>query len=60
MNNITDLLDLEDNDATITNITIEESTKLITLKTSTKQSFCPVCGFRMHSRGIRTRKVSVA
>ena len=57
MNSITDLLDLEDNDVTITDITVEGSTKLITLETSAKQSFCPLCGFRMHSRGIRTRKV---
>ena len=57
MNSITDLLDLEDNDVTITDITIQGSTKLITLETSAKQSFCPLCGFRMHSRGIRTRKI---
>ncbi|MBP3818815.1 MAG: hypothetical protein J6H31_11005 [Butyrivibrio sp.] len=42
MNIITDLPGLEDNDVIIANITIEESTKSITLKASTKQSFCPV------------------
>ena len=58
MNSITELLDLEDSDIFISDIQIEDTRKLITLETHLTSHFCPSCGFRMHSRGIKTRTIS--
>ena len=58
MNSITELLDLEDSDIFISDIQIEGTRKLITLETHLTSHFCPSCGFRMHSRGIKTRTIS--
>ena len=58
MNSITDLLDLEDSDIQITSVQVEGSRKLITLESPPVPHFCPSCGFRMHSRGIKTRTIS--
>ena len=58
MNSITELLDLEDTDITITDITIEGQKKIITLETPAVAHYCPSCGFRMHSRGIKTRTIN--
>ena len=53
MNSITELLDLEDADIIISDISIEGSVKTLTLETRPSVRFCPVCGFRLHSKGIR-------
>ncbi len=58
MNSITDLLDLEDNDVTITSIDIQGQTKVLTLETPPTAHFCPVCGFRMYSRGVKERTIN--
>lgn len=58
MNDITTLLELEDPSITIEDISIEGRVKTITLSTPPEIRFCPECGFRMHSRGIRTRNVN--
>lgn len=58
MNSITKLLDLEDADITISDISIEGTVKTLTLETKLTRHFCPVCGFRMHSRGIKNRKIN--
>jgi transposase len=58
MNNITDLLDLEDTDIIISDIQIQGQTKTITLETPPIAHFCPSCGFRMHSRGIKKRTIN--
>lgn len=55
MNNITELLVLEDSDITISDIIIEGQTKTIILETPPTVRYCPTCGFRMHSRGSRTK-----
>ena len=49
MNSITDLLDLEDANISISSIDIEGQTKTIYLETALEAHFCPCCGFRMHS-----------
>lgn len=49
MNNITDLLDLEDSDIKISDIIIEGQTKTLIIETPPVASYCPICGFRMHS-----------
>ena len=43
---------------TISDTTIEGQTKFITLETAPSIHFCPICGFRMHSKGLHTRKVN--
>lgn len=53
MNSITDLLDLEDNDVIISNINVQGQTKVLTLETPPTAHFCPVCGFRLYSRGVK-------
>lgn len=58
MNSITDLLDLEDADLFISDTSIEGNVKTLTLETHLTNHYCPCCGFRMHSRGIKTRKIN--
>lgn len=58
MNNITQLLDLEDSEIVISESFIEGTRKILVLETPPSARFCPCCGFRMHSRGIRKRKIS--
>lgn len=58
MNTITELLNLEDSDIYISDIKIEEAQKIITLGTHPTIHFCPQCDFRMHSRGIKQRKIN--
>lgn len=58
MYNITDLLNLEDTNLNITSIISEGTVKTITIETDVTSHYCPCCGFRMHSRGIRQRKIS--
>lgn len=58
MNSITDLLNLEDSNIIVTDIMIENSRKTLVLETRSEAHFCPSCGFRMHSRGIKKRTIS--
>lgn len=58
MNSITELLNLEDADIFISDITISGTKKILTLETHPIIHFCPICGFKMHSRGIKTRTVN--
>ena len=58
MNSITDLLDLEDADITITDIQILGQTKTLFLESKPVAHYCPSCGYKMHSRGINQRKIN--
>lgn len=58
MNSITDLLDLEDADIFISDISISGTQKILTLETRPETHFCPICGFKMHSRGLKTRTIN--
>ena len=58
MNHIITFLGLEDTSLTIEDISTEGCVKTITLSTPPEVRFCPRCSFRMHSRGIRTRKIN--
>ena len=58
MSIITDLLDLEDSDIFISDSKIEGTTKILTLETHPSAHYCPCCGFKMHSRGIKVRNIS--
>ena len=57
MNSITELLNLEDTDIFISDITIQGTTKFLTLETRLYSHFCPSCGFKMHSKGIKKRTI---
>lgn len=57
MNRITELLNLEDTDIIISDICIQGTTKTLTLETCPSTHFCPSCGFRMHSRGVKKRTI---
>lgn len=52
MNSITELLDLEDADIFISDISISGTQKFLTIETRPETHFCPICGFKMHSRGL--------
>ena len=57
MNSITELLNLEDSDVFISDISIQGTTKTLTLETKLYSHYCPSCGFRMHSKGIKNRTI---
>lgn len=57
MNRITELLDLEDSDIFISDISIQGTTKFLTLETKLYAHHCPSCGFKMHSVRIKKRIV---
>lgn len=58
MNSITDFLDLEDSEILISDSVTVGMTKTLTIETRPRIHFCPCCGFRMHSMGIKVRTVS--
>ena len=58
MNSITELLDLEDTDIIVSDIQIQGQTKTLVLETPPVEHFCPLCGYRMHSRGLKTRTIN--
>ena len=58
MNSITELLNLEDSEIIISDISIQGTKKTLTLETPASVHFCPSCGFRMHSRGIKKRTIA--
>lgn len=51
-------MDLEDPDIFISDVKIDGQTRIVTLETHPAQHFCPQCGFRMHSRGIKQRTIN--
>ena len=57
MNSITELLNLEDSDIFISDISIQGTTKTLTLETKLYSHYCPSCGFRMHSKGVKNRTI---
>lgn len=58
MNDITELLALEDPNAFVSDIQTVGNRKTITLETHPDRHFCPKCGFRMYSRGIKSRTIN--
>ncbi len=50
-NNIINLLNIEDKDIIITDISIEGNTKKIYIEKVLKPEYCPSCSSRMHSKG---------
>ena len=58
MNSITELLDLEDSEIIISDISVQGQTKTLTLETIPTAHFCPSCGYKMHSRGVKKRTIN--
>lgn len=58
MNSITDILDIEDQEIEILSTEINGMQKTITLVAPAEPTFCPVCSFRMYSRGCKTRTIN--
>lgn len=58
MDNITQILGIVDSNVIVSDSWIEGSVKYLTLETPPSVHFCPQCSFRMHSRGIKERRVS--
>ena len=57
MNNIIDFLGLSDDDVEILKIEIVDNIKYVHIQKKLKPQFCSKCNYRMHSKGIRRRKV---
>lgn len=57
-NNITKFINLKDADIEIKRIDTIGMTKVITLEKRLFPHYCPLCGFKMHSRGIYQRTVN--
>ncbi|MBQ9972928.1 MAG: ISL3 family transposase [Firmicutes bacterium] len=56
-NDIIKLLNLED-DCVITSINISDNqTKVVSLAKKPSEKYCPICNYRMHSKGVRIRTV---
>ena len=58
MNDIISLLNFEDSNVEIESIQEVGRNKIVTLFTYPQTRFCPRCGYLMHSRGIKTRKIN--
>lgn len=59
MNSITELLNLEDENLITSDISIEGTSKKITLKALPVPRYCPACGFRMHSKVSRHVRLNI-
>lgn len=57
MNIIAKLLNFEDSDIFISDTSIQGTTKTSTFETKLYAHYCPSCGYRMHSRGIKNRTI---
>lgn len=57
MNSITELLNLEDSDILISDVSIQGTAKTLTLETRPYAHYCPSCGYRMYSRGVKNRTI---
>lgn len=55
---ILSLLNLEDEDICITDISVSDHHKYITIETKPEAHFCPLCNYRMYSKGLRRRTIN--
>lgn len=58
MNDIINLLGLEDETVKVNDASISGTAKIITLEKVLYDHYCPSCGCRMYSRGVKTRTVN--
>lgn len=52
------LLDLEDEKAVCTDTFIENGCKYVTVETPPTTHYCPLCSYRMYSKGVKSRKIN--
>ena len=57
MNDITIFLGIEDENLIVSDISVNGNIKEISVEKSCEPHFCPICGNKMHSRGIKVRTV---
>jgi len=58
MDNIIKFLNFEDSDVEVLSCRLEKGFRIVTLQKKPVPHYCPLCGYRMHSKGIRTRTVN--
>ena len=58
MDNIIEFLNLEDSDVELVSQRIERSQRIVTIQKKPVPHFCPVCSYRMHSKGIYPRTIN--
>lgn len=57
MNNIIEFLNICDDDIEEYKTEIRDDTRIIYVRKKLRPVYCPVCGYRMHSKGMRTKEV---
>ena len=58
MDNIIEFLNLEDSDVELVSQRIENKQRIITIQKILYPHFCPICSYRMHSKGIYPRTIN--
>ena len=58
MDNIIEFLNLEDSDVELVSQRVERSQRIVTIQKKVVPHFCPVCSYRMHSKGIYPRTIN--
>jgi len=56
--NIINFLNFEDPGLEPVSCCVEKGKRVVTLQKKPEPHYCPICGYRMHSKGIRTRTVN--
>ena len=52
------LQDLEDEEVIITDISEENHHKYVTIETKPTAHYCPLCNYRIYSKGTKTRRIN--
>ena len=58
MDNIIKFLNLEDSDVELVDQRIESKRRIVTIRKKLAPHFCPICSYRMHSKGIYPRTIN--
>ena len=58
INDIIELLDIKDENIVVKDVVIKGSCKEILLEQKIREHYCPICSFRMYSKGIYVRHVN--
>ena len=58
MDNIIKFLNLEDSDVELVSQRIEKKRRIVTIQKKIVPHFCPVCSYRMHSKGVYPRTIN--
>ena len=58
MDNIIEFLNFEDEGLEVLDQKVEKGRRILTLQKKPIAHFCPVCSYRMHSKGITSRTIN--